>query len=127
MNNQQFTEKSRETLSLAQQLTVRYHHQEVAQEHLAYALLSDPQGLIPQLLTRMGKAPQEIASRVETLIARMPKVMGSGREMDKIYIHSDVEKAMVAARERAEQMKDEYLSVEHLFLGLLDKPTRTMA
>ena len=127
MNNQNVTEKSREALAAAQQLTVQYSHQEVMQEHLAYALLSDPQGLIPQLLTRMGKAPQEIASRVEALIARLPKVMGSGREMDKIYIHNDVEKALVAARERAEQMKDEYLSVEHLFLGLIDKPSRTMA
>ncbi|MBP3644879.1 MAG: AAA family ATPase, partial [Clostridia bacterium] len=127
LNNQQFTEKSRQALTYAQQLTVEYHNQEVSQEHLAYALLSDPQGLIPQLLTKMGKAPQEIASRLETMIARMPKVMGSGREADKIYINTDVERALVAARERAQQMKDEYLSVEHLFLGLLDKPSRSMA
>ena len=127
MNNQQFTEKSRQALAMAQQLTVQYHNQEVAQEHLAYALLSDQQGLIYQLLTKMGKAPQEIASRLEMMIARMPKVMGSGREMDKIYINADVERALVAARERAEQMKDEYLSVEHLFLGLIDKPSRSMA
>ncbi len=127
MNNQQFTEKSREALSLAQQLTVQYHQQELAQEHLACALLSDPQGLIPQLLTKMGKAPQEIASRLETMLARLPKVMGSNREMDRLYISADVEKALLAAQERAQQMKDEYLSVEHLFLGLLDKPGRSMA
>jgi len=127
MNNQQFTEKSRQALAAAQQLTVQYHNQEVAQEHLTYALLSDQQGLISQLMTKMGKSPQEIASRLETMIARMPKVMGSGREMDKIYINADVEKALVAAQERAAQMKDEYLSVEHLFLGLLDKPSRSMA
>ena len=127
MNNQQFTEKSRQALQLAQQLTVEYHNQEVSQEHLTYALLSDAQGLIPQLLTKMGKNPQEIASRVETMIARMPKVMGSGREMDKIYINTDVERALVAARDRAQQMRDEYLSVEHLFLGLIDKPSRSMA
>ncbi len=127
MNNQNVTEKSREALALAQQLTVQYKNQAVSQEHLAYALLSDPQGLIPQLLTKMGKAPQEIAGRLETMIARMPKVMGSGREMDKIYIESDTERVLAAAHERAEQMKDEYLSVEHLFLGLLDKPSRSMA
>jgi len=126
MNNQQFTEKSREALSMAQQLTVQYHQQEVSQEHLALALLSDPQGLIPQLLTKMGKAPQEIASRLETMLSRMPKVMGSNREMDKLYISADMEKALLAAQERAQQMKDEYLSVEHLFLGLLDKPSRSM-
>ena len=127
MTNQQFTEKSREALASAQQLTIEYQNQEVTQEHLAYALLSDAQGLIPQLLTKMGKQPQEIASRLETMIARQPKVTGSGREIDKIYISNDVEKALVAARDRAQRMKDEYLSVEHLFLGLLEKPTRAMA
>ena len=96
-------------------MTVEYKNQEVTQEHLAYALLTDAQGLIPQLLTKMGKAPAEIASRIQSLIARMPKVMGSGREMDKIYISADVERALVAARDRAAQMHDEYLSVEHLF------------
>ena len=127
MTNQQFTEKSREALAAAQQLTIEYQNQEVTQEHLAYALLSDAQGLIPQLLTKMGKQPQEIASRLETMIARQPKVTGGGREPDKIYISNDVEKALVAARDRAQRMKDEYLSVEHLFLGLLEKPTRAMA
>ncbi len=127
MSNQQFTEKSREALAAAQQLTVEYQNQEVMQEHLACALLSDPQGLIPQLLTKMGKQPAEIRQRLESMIARMPKVMGGGREMDKIYISPDVEKALVAARDRAERMKNEYLRVEHLFLGLLEKPTRAMA
>ncbi len=127
MTNQQFTEKSREALAAAQQLTIEYQNQEVAQEHLAYALLSDAQGLIPQLLTKMGKQPREIASRLETLIARMPKVTGGGREPDKIYISNDVERALVAARDLAGRMKDEYLSVEHLFMGLLEKPSRAMA
>ncbi|MEG1678235.1 MAG: ATP-dependent chaperone ClpB [Clostridia bacterium] len=127
MTNQQFTEKSREALQTAQQLTVEYSNQEVTQEHLACALLADPQGLISQLLTKMGKAPAELRTRLEALIARQPKVTGSGREADKIYISNEVEQALVAARERAQQMKDEYLSVEHLFLGLLEKPSRTLA
>ncbi len=126
MNNNQFTEKSREALQNAQQLTVEYQNQEMAQEHLACALLSDPQGLIPQLLTKMGKNPQEILSRLQTMIAHIPKVTGSGREADKIYISNDVDRALIAAKERAEQMKDEYMSVEHLFMGLLEKPTRAM-
>ena len=126
MNNNQFTEKSREALQNAQQLTVEYQNQEMAQEHLACALLSDPQGLIPQLLTKMGKNPQELLSRLQTMIARIPKVTGSGREADKIYISNDVDRALIAAKERAEQMKDEYMSVEHLFMGLLEKPTRSM-
>ncbi|MBE5778754.1 MAG: ATP-dependent chaperone ClpB [Clostridiales bacterium] len=126
MQNNQFTEKSREALGLAQQMTVEYQNQEMAQEHLIFALLSDEKGLIPQLLTKMGKDPREIRARMETLVARMPKVTGSGREPDKIYINSDVERAIAAARNRAQQMKDEFISVEHLFLGLLDKPTRPL-
>lgn len=83
-------------------------------------------GLIPQLLTKMGKQPEEIKSRLESMISRLPKVTGAGREPDKIYISSDVERALVAARDRAQRMKDEYLSVEHLFMGLLEKPSRAM-
>ena len=127
MANQQFTDKSREALASAQQLTVEYHNQEMEQEHLATALLSDPQGLIPQLLTKMGKEPSQLISELEGLISRIPKVMGQGREADKLYISADVERAMAAARERAEHMKDEFISVEHMFLGLLDKPSRAMA
>ncbi len=127
MANSQFTEKSREALQAAQQLTIEYSNQSVEQEHLAHALLSDPQGLIPQLLTKMGKDVPQITSRLDAYISRMPKVMGQGREPDKIYISADVERAVASARERAVAMKDEYISVEHLFLGLIDKPTRQMA
>ncbi|MDD3334313.1 MAG: ATP-dependent chaperone ClpB [Eubacteriales bacterium] len=126
MTNQQFTEKSREALQNAQQLTVEYQNQEMTQEHLACALLQDKQGLIYQLLSKMGKSGDEIRTRLETMISRLPKVTGMSREADKIYINADVERALAAARERAQQMKDEYLSVEHLFLGLLEKPTRSM-
>jgi len=126
MTSQQFTEKSRAALSAAQQMTVEYQNQEVTQEHLLRALLDDPQGLIPQLLQKMGKDTGLLASRLETLIARIPKVMGSGREPDKIYISGDVERALVAAREAAQQMKDEYISVEHLFMGLLRKPSPSL-
>lgn len=126
MANAQFTEKSREALAAAQQLTIEYNNQAVEQEHLAHALLSDPQGLIPQLLTKMGKDTAQLLSRLDALISRIPKVMGQGREPDKIYISADVERAVASARERAEAMKDEYISVEHLFLGLLQKPTRQM-
>ena len=126
MTSQQFTEKSRAALNDAQQMTVEYQNQEVTQEHLLRALLQDPQGLIPQLLQKMGKDPDGIDTRLETLIARIPKVTGTGREPDKIYIGSDVERALVAAREAAQQMKDEYISVEHLFLGLLRKPSPSL-
>ena len=126
MNSQQFTEKSRAALNDAQQMTIEYQNQEVSQEHLVSALLADPQGLIPQLLQKMGKDQGMLTARLQTLIARIPKVTGGGREPDKIYIGNDVERAMVAAREAAQQMKDEYISVEHLFLGLLRKPSPSL-
>jgi len=126
MTSQQFTEKSRDALNNAQQMTIEYQNQEVSQEHLLKALLQDPQGLIPQLLHKMGKDTGVIEARVETLIARIPKVTGSGREPGKIYIGNDVERALVAAQEAAKQMKDEYISVEHLFLGLIRKPNPSL-
>ena len=126
MNLQQFTEKSRAALSDAQQISIEYQNQEVNQEHLAASLLQDSQGLIPQLLQKMGKDPGTLQAQVATLISRMPKVTGSGREMDKIYIHSDLDRAITAAQAAAKQMKDEFISVEHLFLGLLKKPSPPM-
>ena len=127
MNTPSYTDKTREALQNAQSLTVQYQNQEMEQEHLAYALISAPQGLIRQLLSKMVKQPDELASRLETMVARLPKVTGQAREADKIYISNDVEKAMVAAQERAKRMGDDYMSVEHLFLGLLEKPSRAMA
>ena len=122
MTNQQFTEKSREALAAAQQLTIEVPEPGGYPRSIWLTrFFRTRQGLIPQLLTKMGKRPQEIASRLETMIARLPKVTGGGREPDKIYISNDVEKALVAARDLAQRMKDEYLSVEHLFLGLLEK------
>ncbi len=126
MTMQEFTEKSRAALAYAQQLTVEYQNQEVTQEHLAFALLQDPQGLISQLLTKMGKNPDMLRARLESAISGLPKVTGTGREPDKIYISSDVEKVIVAAKEQAQRMKDEYISVEHLYMGLLVKPTRAI-
>nr|HPJ03563.1 Clp protease N-terminal domain-containing protein [Candidatus Limiplasma sp.] len=126
MNLQQFTEKSRTALSDAQQISIEYQNQEVNQEHLAASLLKDSQGLIPQLLLKMGKDAGELSARVSALIDRIPKVTGSGREMDKIYIHNDLDRALNAAQEIARQMKDDFISVEHLFLGLLKKPSPSM-
>jgi ATP-dependent Clp protease ATP-binding subunit ClpB len=126
MNLQQFTEKSRAALGVAQQISIEYQNQEVNQEHLAASLLKDTQGLIPQLLTKMGKDAGALQARVDALIARNPKVTGSGREADKIYIQPDLDRALTAAQDAAKQMKDEFISVEHLFLGLLKKPSASM-
>ena len=126
MTMQQLTEKSREALTLAQQTTVEYQNSEVCQEHLAYALLADATGLVPQLLQKLQINAENLKAQLQAAIARMPKVSGGGRQPDQIYINQDTERALVAAKTRAEGMKDEFISVEHLLLGLLDKPTPAM-
>jgi len=126
MNNRQFTQKTMEAIQLAQQTAIEYQNMQVEEVHLFYALLQDEAGLIPQLLTKMGKDLPQVKSALEKAVSQISKVSGSGREPDKIYITPELEKAIIAAQNRAQQMKDEYLSVEHLFLGLMEKPDRTV-
>ena len=119
MSNFQYTQKSMETIQLAQQLAVRHSHQQLEQAHLLSALLSQPEGLIPQLLSRMEKDGDAIRTAAEALLQKYPSVRGLSREEGKVYISADLDRAMAGARDEAARMKDEYISVEHLFLGLL--------
>ena len=122
MNMNQFTQKTVEALQRAQSLAIEYQHMQVEQEHLMTALLEDPQGLISQLLTRMGLNADGLRKAVADSLGRIPRVSGPGREADKVYIAPEVEKALLEAESRAKQMKDEYLSVEHVWMGLCGKP-----
>ena len=122
MNMNQFTQKTVERLQRAQSLAIEYQHMQVEQEHLMAALLEDPNGLISQLLTRMGMNADGLRKAVTDSLGRIPRVSGPGREADKVYISPEVEKALLEAESRAKQMKDEYLSVEHVWLGICAKP-----
>ena len=122
MNMNQFTQKTVEALQRAQSLAIEYQHMQVEQEHLMAALLEDPNGLISQLLTRMGMKADGLRKAVTDSLGRIPRVSGPGREADKVYISPEVEKALLEAESRAKQMKDEYLSVEHVWLGICAKP-----
>ena len=122
MNMNQFTQKTVEALQRAQSLAIEYQHMQVEQEHLMAALLEDPNGLISQLLTRMGLNADGLRKAVTDSLGRIPRVSGPGREADKVYISPEVEKALLEAESRAKQMKDEYLSVEHVWLGICAKP-----
>ncbi len=126
MNMNQFTQKSVAAIQRAQAIAVEYQHMQVDQQHLALALLEDQAGLIPQLLSRCGLSVDSLRAAVEDAITRIPRVSGPGREADKVYISPDLEKALLAAEERAKQMKDEYISVEHVWLGLCEKPNSAM-
>ena len=120
MNMNQFTQKSLAAIQGAQSLAQEYGQQQIEQQHMLLALVSDPEGFIPQLLTAMGMTVPSFEAAVRAEVNKLPKVSGSGREADKVYVAQDVDRALKAAESTAQSMKDEYISVEHIFLGLLD-------
>ena len=122
MNPNKLTQKSIEAVQSAQDISVSYQNNCVEQMHLLYALLSDEGGLIPQIFTKMGIDANGMKSAVLKFIEGMPRVTGSGREAGKIYVSPDLNKAFTEAEQIAERMKDEYVSVEHLLLALVEKP-----
>ena len=124
MNTNQYTQKTLEALQAAQQLAVEYQHNALEPEHLLHALAAQEQGLIPQLLQKLNVDPGSFAAAVAEKLSALPRVSGSGRDPDKVYISQATDKALSAAAREAKAMKDEYVSVEHLFLGLLDEQTQ---
>ena len=126
MNMNQFTQKSLAAIQGAQEVAVEHGNQQIEQEHLLLALLSDEQGFIPQLLSAMGMTVPSFAAAVTAEVEKLPKVSGGSREAGQIYIAQDVDKALKAAESVAQSMKDEYISVEHIFLGLLDCANRQL-
>ena len=126
MNMNQYTQKSLAAVQNAQSAAQEYGNQTVEQTHLLYALSCDPEGLIPQLLTAMGVDTGSFENALLGEIGKLPKVSGYGREAGKVYISQDVDDALRSAEAVAKSMKDEYVSVEHLFLGILDKANASM-
>ena len=122
MNMNQLTQKTIEALQNAQRIAVEYSNQAVEQEHLLAALARQQDGLIPQLLTKLGADPNAFAQAALQKVEALPRVTGSGRDPDKVYISGDLDRALNAAEEQATQMKDEYISVEHVFIGMLSRP-----
>ena len=126
MNQKNFTQKSQEAIQSAQALSLEYGNPQIEQAHLLYTLLDQDNGLIPQLVTSMGPDPASLKAAVKAEIQRLPKVSGSGREPDKVYVSRDVDRTLTQADKIADQMKDEFLSVEHLFLALIDTADSTL-
>ena len=120
MNMNQFTQKSLEAVQNAQTIAQEYGNQQIEQAHLLYALLKQENGLIPQLLGNLGLTVPSFEAAVRAEVEKLPRVSVGGREAGKIYIAPDVDKALSTAESIAGSMKDEYVSVEHLFLALLD-------
>ena len=126
MNAQKFTQKSLEAIQEANNLALSNNNMQIEQEHLLYALLTIDQSLIAQLIKKMGKDPQALAQAVKQEIDKMPGVTGSGREAGKIYVAQDVDAVLAKAENIADSMKDEYVSVEHLMISLMENPNRNL-
>ena len=121
MNFQKYTQKSMDAVRSAQQIAAEYGNQQLLPEHILLALLQQEDGLIPGVVERCGANPSTLKNQVTSLVDAMPKV--SGVSMDRIYSTSELESAMNEAESVAQKMQDEYISVEHLMLGILDKAT----
>ena len=126
MNAQKYTQKSLEAVQTAQSLATEYGNQQIEQPHLLLALLTDKSGLIPQLLGNMGLTVPSFSAAAKAEVEKLPRVSGSGREQGKIYVAQDVDKCLNTAESIASSMKDEYVSVEHLLLALIDTANREL-
>jgi ATP-dependent Clp protease ATP-binding subunit ClpB len=129
MSNNQYTQKSMDAIGLAQSTAVQYGNQTLEQAHLLYALLDAQDGLIGQLLQKMNVDVPSCKTAVQRQIEKFPRLSGVSREQGKAYVSADMDKTLREAADAAGRMKDEYISVEHLFIALLataDKPTRNL-
>ena len=119
MNLNTYTQKSLEAVQSARELAVSNGHQQLEQVHLFLALLQQEGGLVPQLLRKTGITAESLEAAAKTELQRIPSVRAS-RDADRFYISADADAAFTAAETQAQVMKDEYVSVEHLLLGLLE-------
>ena len=126
MNMNQFTQKSLAAIQGAQDIALEHGNQQIEQPHLLLALVGDGEGFIPQLLTAVGMTVPSFEAAVRAEVDKLPKVSGSGREAGTVYVSQDVDRALQGAGQEAQAMKDEYISVEHILLGLLAHPNAAL-
>ena len=121
MNINKFTQKSLQAVQDCEKTAMEYGNQEIEQEHLLYALLTQDDSLILKMMEKMGLDKNLVVDRVEQAIAKRPKVQGG-----QPYVGQYLNKALISAEDEMKQMGDEYVSVEHLFLALLKHPSKDM-
>ena len=126
MNPNQFTQKTAEALQAAQRLAAEHQNQQIEQVHLLSALLQQEDGLVPQLLKKLGAVPESMEAAALAAVNKLPAVTGSGRAADRFYISNGMDALLAAAETTAKSMRDEYISVEHLFLAMLDTADDTV-
>ena len=126
MNAQKLTQKSLEAIQQAQDIATEYQNNAICPEHLCYALLNQENGLIGQMMQKMNIDLSAVSGSVMNIISAMPKVSGTGRRGGDVYVSGEADRALVAAENIAKNMKDEYVSVEHIFLSLIENPTNAL-
>ena len=126
MNLQKFTQKSLEALKDAQTLMASKGNSQITEEHLLLALIDNEQGIAADLIRRAGASVEVMRAELQSAVDAMPGMTGGSVEADKIYISRELESALAAAESLAGKMKDEYVSVEHIILGMLEKPSDGM-
>jgi len=122
MDTNQLTQKAREVLQSAQSLTISQQNQQLEVAHLLFAILNQEASFITEILRKMQKDPEKLRRDTESLVHGFPKVSGRGRKMDEIYVSPEVDMILNQSEQLAKRMKDDFVSVEHLFLAILQKP-----
>jgi ATP-dependent Clp protease ATP-binding subunit ClpB len=127
VNPERLTQKSQEALHDAQTKALRFGHTEVDGEHLLLALLDQPDGLTSRLLLQAGADPDLLRGQVEADLAKRPRVSGPGVEPGQVFVTQRLSRLLDAAEREAKRLKDDYVSVEHLIIALLDEGADTAA
>lgn len=126
MNTKKFTQKSIQAIQSAQALAIENANTQVGQVHLLYALLTQEGGFLPNVLTSAKANFDSLLAGCQEQIDKIPKVTGPGREADKIYISPELDRALNRAEKNAERLSDEFISVEHILLALIEEPDDTL-
>jgi ATP-dependent Clp protease ATP-binding subunit ClpC len=119
MKFEQFTEKAKEAIALAQDILIEYHHNQLDVEHLLLALLRQPEGLVPQILSRCNVAPEVVRRELEEALQRFPQIYYQGGQEIQIYLTPRAKSVLDGAEEEAKRLKDVYVGVEHLFVAIV--------
>lgn len=122
-----YTQKSLEAIRDAQNIAVENENQQISQLHLLYALVDQDGGLIGSLLGKMNIDTNRFLAGIDTAISALPKVTGSGREADKVYVTAELDKALARAGKLAEKKGDAYVSVEHMMEAIFEVPESSVS
>ena len=122
MDMNQLTQKSIEALKSAETIANNHSHIEIEPDHLLLALLNQDGGVVARVFDKLGKPVSTMIRELETEVAKKPQVSGPGRQSGQVYVSQGTNQVLNAAEEQARKMQDQYISVEHLLLGMFALP-----